>query len=221
MDKKKRILSLDLIKGLACLLVIFLHVSSPFFYQDSSVVSHTYFSQVLYYVGTPAVPLFFMVNGFLLINKRSINYKYIFRKMFSILVPVLAWNGVLFVLYFLVGKGKNLFELILGSLIQKGLFFQFWFLGALMLVLLLVPLFNKLLKISRIAYLIILMIFLIICVSIDFLNHMYFDAPLQMNIIQTFRIWTWITYYLIGGFMGYIFHTRVYKRSITISVFLL
>lgn len=65
-----------------------------------------------------------------------------------------------------------------------------------------VPLFNYLMKMHREAYFFIFFILLFISLIFDLYNHFSRKAPLQTNVIQTFRIWTWGTYYMLGGAIG-------------------
>lgn len=131
----------------------------------------------------------------------SINY--VLNKIGLIMIPILGWNLIVFIPKIILKKNENgYFETVLGSLIQKGFFFQFWFLGALIIMLFLVPILNKIMKSSIKLYVIVLIIFLIISWLIDLYNHFSGAIPLQKNVIQTFRVWTWISYYMSGGLIG-------------------
>ncbi|WP_125768045.1 acyltransferase [Lapidilactobacillus wuchangensis] len=207
--KSKRIISIDVIKSLACLFVIFLHCSSLFFYKNNMVVKNTLPSQIIYYIGTAAVPLFFMANGFFLINRKRITIEYVLRKIYAILVPVFFWNAIIYLIYFVLGRKKSYFSILWGSLIQKSFFYQFWFLGTLILLLCLAPFLNRLLKKSFHSFVGLLVGFVIICFSLDLYSHLVLHFPVQSNVIQTFRLWTWIAYYMIGGVIGYLyFHNK-------------
>lgn len=146
MKNKQRIVGIDIVKAMACIFVILLHTSMAAFLRDGVALSHTMPSQIIYYLGTGAVPLFFMANAFFIINRSEISYKYICKKIIAILIPVFLWNALLFLGYIMKGKETNYIYLAFGSLIQRGFFFQFWFLGALILLLLFAPILNGLLK---------------------------------------------------------------------------
>lgn len=144
-----------------------------------------------------------MANGFFLVNRAVMNYRYILVKIILILIPVFLWN-LIYTFYILVFKKsfQNVFLLSIKSLLQKGYFFQFWFMGSLIILLMFVPLFNYLMKMHRKAYFFIFFILLFISLIFDLYNHFSRKAPLQANVIQTFRIWTWGTYYMLGGAIG-------------------
>lgn len=160
-------------------------------------------NQFIYYLGTVSVPLFFMANGFFLINRKVMNYKYIFRKIILILIPVFFWN-LLYTFYGLIFKGsfQNVFLVSLKSLLQEGYFFQFWFMGSLIVLLILVPFFNYLIKNYKKTYFFILFVLLFVSLIFDLCNHFSGQEPIQVSIIQTFRLWTWGAYYMLGGIIG-------------------
>ena len=89
---------------------------------------------------------------------------------------------------------------IIGSMVQKGYFFQFWFFGALILIYLCLPILKKFLNSKR-SYLYILS--LLISIGLIFeLTNIIIQTPLQSYVIQTFRLWTWFFYYILGGLIA-------------------
>ena len=72
---KERNQNLDLIKCIACLGVVGLH--------SVGMVNYT-----IYYLCDFSVPLFFMVNGFLMFSKEEISYGYAFRKILNLIKVV-------------------------------------------------------------------------------------------------------------------------------------
>lgn len=79
-NSRKRIIGVDLVKVFACFSVILLHTSMPFFYSNQTfkIGNFSIISEILYYAGTAAVPLFFMANGFFLLNRSKMSYRYIY-----------------------------------------------------------------------------------------------------------------------------------------------
>lgn len=86
MNKKHRNYGIDLIKIIACLLVITLHCLAP----TDPVVKNSIFNTSLYYAGTLAIPIFFMASSYFVLNKRSISYKYSFIRIKNILFVVIS-----------------------------------------------------------------------------------------------------------------------------------
>ena len=192
--RKIRNINLDLIKVLACVGVVLLHTTMGGFKETGS----WNFLAYLYYLGTYSIPLFFMVNGYLLLGKREITSHYILQKVKWILITVSSWNIIvwLFKRDFTVNPIKK----IVGSLIQKGYFFQFWFFGALILIYLCLPILSKFLNSKR-RYLYILALLIVIGFIVELAN-VFFQRPLQTHVMQTFRLWTWFFYYILGGYIA-------------------
>lgn len=63
-------INLDLLKVIACVGVVLLHTEMGGFKETGSWNFSTY----LYYLGTYSIPLFFIVNGYLLLGKKEITY---------------------------------------------------------------------------------------------------------------------------------------------------
>ena len=74
--KMDRDISLDAIKLVACIFVCTLHTIGMFMSESSDF----HLSYLLFYMSGIAVPLFFMVNGFLLAPKDG-GIKYYYRKI--------------------------------------------------------------------------------------------------------------------------------------------
>ena len=192
--QKNRNISLDLLKVLACIGVVLLHTTMGGFKETGSWNLLAY----LYYLGTYSIPLFFMVNGYLLLGKKEITYPYILQKVKWILITVSSWNIIVWL--FKRDFAFNPIKKIVGSLLQKGYFFQFWFFGALILIYLCLPILRKFLNSKR-SYLYILSFFVATGLIFELVN-IILQMPLQSYVIQTFRLWTWFFYYILGGLIA-------------------
>ena len=192
--RKYRNINLDLLKVLACVGVVLLHTAMGGFKETDSWNFSTY----LYYLGTYSIPLFFMVNGYLLLGKREITYSYILQKVKWILITVSSWSVIIWL--FKRDFTVNPIKKIIGSLIQKGYFFQFWFFGALIIIYICLPVLKKFLNSKR-SYLYILSVLLVVGLIFE-LTNIVLQMPIQTYVIQTFRLWTWFFYYLLGGFIA-------------------
>ena len=82
----------------------------------------------LYYIAGLAVPVFFMVNGALLLNKADLGYRYVSKKIANILVIVFAWNVLFFLEKLLLERTTtDPAAASLRSFVQGDYFWQFWF----------------------------------------------------------------------------------------------
>jgi len=95
-------------------------------------------------------------------------------------------------------------------LLQKGYFFQFWFFGALILIYLCLPILKKFLNSKR-SYLYILSLLISIGLIFELAN-VVLQMPLQSYFIQTFRLWTWFFYYILGGLVAQ-FDKEIIKKG--------
>lgn len=187
-------INLDLLKVIACVGVVLLHTEMGGFKETASWNFSTY----LYYLGTYSIPLFFIVNGYLLLGKKEITYSYILQKVKWILITVLSWT--LIVWLFKRDFSVNPIKKLIGSLVQKGYFFQFWFFGALILIYICLPVLKQFLNSKR-SYLYFLSVLLVIGLIFE-LTNIVLQMPIQAYVIQTFRLWTWLFYYILGGFIS-------------------
>lgn len=192
--KKIRNINLDFLKIMACIGVVLLHTTMPGFKETGSWNYLTY----LYYLGTYSIPVFFMVNGYLLLEKNEISYSYILQKIKWILVTVSIWTLIIWI--YKRDFSQNPIKKVLGSLLQRGYFFQFWFFGALILIYLCLPILKRFLK-SKNRYLLALSLLVIIGFVLELTNYLL-QKPVQVYVIQTFRLWTWFFYYILGGFIA-------------------
>lgn len=215
----KRNISLDLLKIIACFCVIVLHTIG---------INISLINSMFYYIAGLAVPIFFMVNGYLLFSKAELTYKYIIKKITNILTVVLLWNLLISILFLLKGEFKNpIIETII-SLLQRGYFWQFWFFGSLIIVYSFIPILFKKSKKLKSAILITLLC-VIISIIIDFTNiilSMLGDSIIQVHVIQTFRVWTWFAYFMLGALISkpevrhWIYSKLSFKKNLIVLVIL-
>lgn len=184
-----RNVNLDLIKCIACIAVVGLH----------AVGMHDY---SIYYLCGCGVPLFFMVNGYLMFSKETITYSYILHKILQIVKIVFAFN-LLITLPVLAFRHKfvNPFTLSLNSLFQKGYLWHFWFFGALLLIYLILPPLHRLLRFRIRLHIATTIICLFICLFMSILS-LKKGYPLHAYIPQSLRIWTWLFYFTAGGLLS-------------------
>lgn len=182
----KRNVNLDLIKSVACIGVVGLHAVSMNNYT-------------LYYLCDCGVPLFFMVNGYLLLSREQVDYRYAFHKIAHILKIVLSWNFLIAIPVFIFRqKLINPFRLAFESLLQKGYLWHFWFFGSLMIIYLFLPVFHRMFFEKKHLHRVTCLVFMGICFCMSALS-MIKGYPLGMFVPQPLRLWTWVFYFLAGG----------------------
>ena len=181
-----RIVNLDLVKVLAAIGVVGLHAIGMVNYS-------------IYYFCDFAVPLFMMVNGYLMFSKANITPAYAFGKILSLLRIVVCWN-LLIMLPVMVFRHKfvNPVRLCVNSLLQKGYLWHFWYFGALIIIYLALPLIHSLLKNRPLLHLILVAILALFSIAISILS-MIRGYSIQKYVPQTLRLWTWLMFFLFGG----------------------
>lgn len=178
--------SIDLIKVVATLMVIALHLQVCRAWAGCARIE-----EIAILCGI-AIPLFFMVSGYLMAGKQ-VQWSYSLRKFFNaVKVPFIIC--VLYDAILLVRHGVFPFDFPL-CLIQKGEWWHFWYFGTLAIIYLFLPFLIKLLHGKGLNITICLL--LVICVSFWMLD-VFVDFEKQ-HIPQTFRLWYFILYFLIGA----------------------
>lgn len=167
-----------------------------------------------------------MANGYLQLRKK-IDYKYVLKKILKILYVVFI-RTLFYDIARLILKGNidnNTIYNVIMNLLQKVDLGHFWFLGSLIIMYLALPIISKIFNNESKKYCIFLTITLsIVCIIIDYFNirNNFLGKPvIQQSIIQTFRIWTWLTYFCIGGIISKFNILNNLKNSHHITLMLL
>lgn len=206
-EANERLVGLDILKILGSLGVIGAHI----FQNNNSRLNRILFCISITWV----IPTFFLINGFLILSKRKLDYGYILRKESKIFFLVFLWN-VLACIWKLYVQ-KTYYNPIKGCLqnlfFQDGLFPFFWFMGALMLVYIITPPLFRILE-SR-YWAIPLVVLASICFLSDIVSLICFremDIIILRHIPQTFRLWLWLFYFYLGGCIFHKFPRLTKKR---------
>lgn len=174
--------NVDLLRIMACFAVVGLHTVGSYLFDF-------------------AVPMFFAISGFFLLNRREVTRNYATRKIKGILKLVLCWNLVI-LLYNVLHVENSRLNMVLYlpidcfySVLQRGMLWQLWYLGALLIMYLILPFVSMSSCDEKIQA------FLLCVVISEFVQvvSMIQGKPVQSYICQTLRIWTWVMYLLLGG----------------------
>ena len=201
--KDGRNLSIDLIKIIAMLGVISLHCNMD---RLDNMVAF-----VISRIAGISIPLFFMVSGYLLLEKGG-DWRYSFKKILGIIKYVFLCSLVFSILYVIIHQqfNINVFGIFLRSFIQKGPLWMFWYFGAMCLLYMLLPLLKWADKRWDFFY-----PKLFICLlCIDFVVFIVtFVCRWEYDVIQSFRLWNWLTYFSLGSII------HKYKIHVPVSAF--
>ena len=198
--KDGRNLSIDLIKIIAMLGVISLHCNMD---RLDNMIAFA-----LSRIAGISIPLFFMVSGYLLLEKGG-DWRYSYKKILGIVKYVflcsVIFSGIIILYYQQVNI--NVVGVFLGSFVQKGPLWVFWYFGAMCLLYLLLPILKWADK--RWYYFYPKLFVCLLCV--DFVVFIVtFACRWEYDVIQSFRLWNWLTYFSLGSI--------IHKYEIYISV---
>lgn len=189
--------SIDLVKIYAMLGVLMLHVNvSPDLY-----IYPSYF--IMTGIAGIAMPLFFMVSGFLLIGRpvQNMNFHYVGRKIYGIVRFVTLATLIYGVLIIAIKQDESEFYRTINSLYGNYLqasnsnLGQFWYFGSMIIIYIIYPFINRLYLEHHGAYINILIGLSVICITL------FVEQYPNINgyVIQPFRLWNWILYFMVGG----------------------
>ena len=148
---------------------------------------------------------FFVTSGYFLIAREESIKKNVSR-IIKVLAVVLIWNVIYWLLYsikgIVVSQRIDIIRLpisILKGFTQQGIFWYFQFLAALIIVYALLPLIGCLLQenLKRRIW-ILWSLFFIVGLVLQFMSEFVYKQSLQRFVVQPFRIWTWLQYFLWG-----------------------
>lgn len=182
--------SIDVIKIIAMSLIVDLHTT------------WTFSSELAFFVhnlGVIAIPLFFMVSGYLLIGRKKVTYKYSLKKIFNILKFVFFIVGITWAIHYSFSwwNFNDFIFNFFGAFIHMGYFSVFWYFGAMIVIYLLYPLINVLYRKKNLYF---LAFFIIAIIQ----NCMFLSNVIgigESGVPLTFRLWNWIFYFMLGGFI--------------------
>lgn len=185
----KRDQSIDLVKIIAMTMVIILHTN-----MHNLIMP---FGYVLFWASGIAIPLFFMVSGYLMATKQKVTYRYSLKKILNIIkfITIISFPLALYDLITgLANINGFITQIFILPYIQDGYFWPMWYLGAMCIMYAILPLLNR--YIIRNGLIIYTLSILVIIETFAF--YLNITQRFEEHIIQTFRLWNFISYFLIG-----------------------
>lgn len=135
MDEDKRIDWIDNLRALACMMVIMIHTTSFYVTHGLDIGEHNWLlANVLNSMSRVAVPLFFMMSGFLFFGPRRAGARHFLRVGLCLL-----FYSLLGLLYMAIFTPISAAQALTGAL-QKPVFYHLWFFYAVIVIYLLSPL---------------------------------------------------------------------------------
>lgn len=164
--------NIDLIKVIAMIFVMGLHSRCYF----CEYPTHDFGYYLIHLVCGLAIPLFFMVSGYLLLGRDgNTDYSYSFKKIYGIVKFVLIITTLYYCGYAVMKETFDLKEYVavtFGSFLQYGIFGIFWYFGAMICIYLVYPIANKLYRYSPRHFAICVGSLSLLCLSIFIISQM-------------------------------------------------
>lgn len=206
----EKIVYLDIIRILACFMVIINHT-------NGYILNKSNFLNITFYCLTFAlckigVPLFFMITGALTLDK-NYSLKKAVKSIFRVLMPVLFLSIVLYIKN--VGFSNFNFIYFIKSIIDKPYIAPYWYVYALIGVYLVIPFLQKMIKNFKFKdYKFFVILFLLVPTFINYIFS-YLNININYNIFSAF--FSIIISILICG--SYISKIKINKKHFVISIF--
>lgn len=207
-----RIFHADLLRVIAIVSVVTIHVTGELFYDIDRVSLDKWWASNLYMcLSQSGVPLFFMLSGmFLLKSEKSNNFSDVFyHRIPKIVIPLLFWSCFYSVYNTIYIKkvSIDIFKLI-KSIYSGNVQDHLWFLYAILSLYLVTPIFKKYFALSSLKEQKIFILFLFIITS--------FIQPIESligikNPLNVSFLSGYIIYYLMGYYLS---NTRINKKNL-------
>lgn len=202
---KARIFELDLLRAISAFAVVWLHVSSQYWYY--TFPSSTWdISNIFDSMSRWSVPVFVLISGSLFLGKEELSMKGLFKKnIFRLVVVYVVWST----LYSLLLNNCRCFDLFA---FLKSLCYgpdHLWFLKMLLGIYIVIPILRSVVKDKRIAcyYVVLSVIFSFLLSGLDEVSSCIGDFICQMDV----RIATVFSGYFV---LGHVLHTTSFRPKV-------
>lgn len=222
----RRVISFDILRVIAILYVIMIHVSSSYLLTSEVVSIEFKISNIFNSISRSGVPLFLMLSGALNLDEnRKVSQKKYVKSSLQMFVILLFWSLIYAFFYEmlvpLVESGVDGFsiDMFLQAFIEGH--FHMWYIFVIIGLYMLTPvlrLFIKRENITTIMYFLVISIVIVFCVPlIDFIASMYVGDNLVIKYIDKFHfpmIGIYLTYYILGWFLANVEITKKVRTII-------
>lgn len=183
--------AIDMVRLLAMSMVVCIHT------VDGDELS---LCRALYNISVVAVPLFFVCSGYLLLGRQSRpgTTRYAGAKVLSCLRIIITVSLATYALYLIRGFGIPLGQVIRNTITQEGTLMHIWFLWAMCIIYALYPAINKLYNTRPRIF---DAVFAVVLATMTAAFAMNITRQFEPGIVQPLRIWNWLGYFMLGGYL--------------------
>ncbi|MBF0176729.1 MAG: acyltransferase family protein [Magnetococcales bacterium] len=131
---------IDILRIIGTFSVVWIHSAAPLLYKFNKIsIMNWWVGNIYDSMARMCVPLFFMISGFLLLNKSEAPSVFFQKRLYKVVLPLIAWS-ILYILWkhYIEGKGSPSFYIFF-SLVITPAYFHLWFLYAIIGIYLFMP----------------------------------------------------------------------------------
>jgi len=209
----QRLLFPDILKSIAVFGVIIVHVSAFFIHKLTSENTINFIiAMSINFFYLWSVPIFIMISGMFLLQKKEESIFVFFRKRFlKIAIPFISWSIIYYIYNSHFNASKLTFSLetltnFIHDLFSHKIFFHLWFVYMIMIMYALTPLLRKIVHSIQNKTAI---IWLTAFFSLIFIANLYcfineFESrtwALKSDIIPYLRYWFFMGYFILGYYL--------------------
>ncbi len=216
-----RLENLDLLKAIAIFFVVIYHFNNI---QSEVISSQNNWNYLNYYLKTilsTCVPIFFFVNGLLLLNKKSVDIYQHVKKIVNILALTFVWGIIMIMSSIFLNNNLEkltLLQIVKGAwLLKQNYNHYLWFLQTLLIIYIFYPLiycaFNSQRKVLYFFFSCVMLftfgnvILANLATVLSALTNRFNNSNLQLNYFAGFNPFTGIHgyslgYFILGGIIG-------------------
>jgi len=207
---KEREYSFDVLRVIAMIMVIIIHVSNVYTRSFNFIDTNSYLVSLIFNtISRVSVPIFFMISGALLLD-RKFDFKKYKKRVLKILLLIVVWD-ILYLIweYFFLGVTYDK----LYNLFLEPYRAHLWFLYSIIILYVIQPLLKYILdRINNITK-IVLFILWILLSTISMYN---------VSVANIFSIFSNIGFFIVGKYMyDYVKNTKKDKKIVIIMIILL
>ena len=206
---KEREYTFDVLRVIAMIMVIIIHVSNVYTRSYNFIDSSSYLVSLIFNtISRVSVPIFFMISGALLLD-RKFDFKKYKKRILKILLLIISWDIIYLIWeYFFLGVTYDHLYLLLKEPFRAHL----WFLYAIIVLYITQPLMKLILdKLSK-PWKITLLILWLLFSTLSMYNY---------TISSIFTPISWIGFFIIGKYMyEYLLNNKINSKTISIIMIL-
>lgn len=184
---KQYIKSIDALRTISILAVVFIHTTTRTLEASGFDLRSFSFTLFLNQISRFAVPLFFIISGFLLevnYSDEKINFLLYFKKRFiRVAVPYIFWSGIYYLFVYTLNQDNFIWVMITGNAS-----YQLYFIPTLCIFYLSFPLLHKIRKliVNKWVLIILLMIQIRLLYLDYFIKKFEFEDPIRITALGFF-----------------------------------